>query len=181
MNSISPALKKKLKDIRLIVTDVDGVLTDGSFYIGQDTEIKRFHSKDGLAIVLLQLLEIPIAIISGRYSEATLARTRALRIPDDLVFQDNHIKTGPYRILKTRLQIKDHEIAYIGDDFIDEPVLRLCGVSFAPANAIPEVKAIVDYVTDAPGGSGALREMVDIILHAQNRMSEALKKLQGMY
>ncbi|MCK4813427.1 MAG: HAD hydrolase family protein [Candidatus Marinimicrobia bacterium] len=181
MNSISPALKKRLKDIRLIITDVDGVLTDGSFYIGKDTEIKRFHSKDGLAIVLLQLLEIPIAIISGRYSEATLARTRALRIPDDLVFQNNHIKISSYKILKTRLQIKDHEIAYIGDDFIDEPVLRQCGVSFAPANAISEIKAIVDYVTDAPGGSGALREMVDMILHAQNRMNEALKKLQGMY
>ena len=97
------------------------------------------------------------------------------------MFQNNHIKISSYKILKTRLQIKDHEIAYIGDDFIDEPVLRQCGVSFAPANAISEIKAIVDYVTDAPGGSGALREMVDMILHAQNRMNEALKKLQGMY
>jgi 3-deoxy-D-manno-octulosonate 8-phosphate phosphatase (KDO 8-P phosphatase) len=181
MTHASSRLLEKMRKVRLIITDVDGVLTDGSFYIGRDTEFKRFHSNDGLAFVLLKLLDFPVAVISGRYSEATLARTRALNIPDDLVFQDHYVKSDAYRELKERFQLEDEQIAYVGDDYIDEPVLRQCGVSFAPANAIPEIKAIVDHVTAVPGGSGAMREIVDMILKAQDRFEEAIKKLQGLY
>lgn len=178
---MTPGLENKLKKIKLIVTDVDGVLTDGSFYIGHDAEIKRFHSNDGLAFVLLRLLDFPVAVISGRFSKATLARTKALNIPDDLVFQDTHVKTGPFETLKDRFGLTDDEIAYMGDDYIDTPLLKRCGAAFAPANAIPEVKDLVDYVTSTPGGSGAFREMVDLILKAQGRMDEALQKLHGLY
>jgi 3-deoxy-D-manno-octulosonate 8-phosphate phosphatase (KDO 8-P phosphatase) len=173
--------KQKLENIKLIVTDVDGVLTDGSFYIGNEIEMKRFHSSDGLAFVLLRLLEFPVAVISGRFSKATLARTQALGIPDDLVFQDTHMKSGAYETLKKRFKLEDHEIAYMGDDYIDTPILKLCGASFAPANAIQDVKDIVDHVTSTPGGSGAFREMVDMILRAQGKMDEALEKLHGLY
>lgn len=174
-------LNARLRRIRLMVTDVDGVLTDGSFYIGPGSEMKRFHSNDGLAFVLLRLIDFPVAVISGRYSEATLARTRALQLPDDLVYQTKYAKIEAYGDLKKRFDIGDAEIAYIGDDLIDEPVLRKCGVSFAPANAIPGIRDIVDYVTETPGGQGALREVVDKLLHAQDLMGKALQKLQGLY
>ena len=174
-------LKQKLKNIKLIVTDVDGVLTDGSFYIGNETEMKRFHSSDGLAFVFLRLLEFPVAVISGRFSEATINRTRALKIPDDLVFQETYIKIGPYKTLKERFGLEDHEIAFMGDDYIDTPILERCGASFAPANAIQDVKDMVDHVTSIPGGSGAFREMVDMILEAQGKKNEALEKLHGLY
>ena len=173
--------EQKLKAIKLIATDVDGVLTDGSFYIGSNSEMKRFHSSDGLGFVLLRLLDFPVAIISGRFSEATIARTRALKIPDNLVFQDSHIKTGAFETLKERFSLEDHEIAYMGDDYIDTPILKRCGAAFAPANAIEEVKSIVDHVTLTPGGSGAFREMVDMILDAQGKKKEALNKLHGLY
>lgn len=174
-------LEIRLKKIKLIVTDVDGVLTDGSFYIGEQIEMKRFHSSDGLAFVLLRLLNIPVAVISGRYSMATLTRTRALKIPDDLVFQDGYAKIESYNKLKDRFDLKDEEIAYIGDDYIDTPLLEICGAAFAPANAIPEVKALCHYTCTSVGGSGAFREMVDLILHGQGRMEEALEKLYGLY
>ena len=178
---MSKPLDDKLKKIKLIVTDVDGVLTDGSFYIGEEGEMKRFHSNDGLGFVLLRLLEFPVALISGRHSTATSARTRALKIPDDMVFQDSYIKTGAFETLKERFELSDDEIAYIGDDHIDTPILKRCGAAFAPANAIPEVKAMVDHVTETPGGFGAFREMVDMILKAQGKMDEALNKLHGLY
>ncbi|MDZ7796644.1 MAG: HAD hydrolase family protein [Candidatus Marinimicrobia bacterium] len=181
MTQMRTHLHEKLRAVRLIVTDVDGVLTDGSFYIGPDTEMKRFHASDGLAFVLLRLIEFPVAVISGRYSRATLARTRALQIPDDLVFQSDYTKIKAYEDLKVRFELEDRHIAYIGDDYIDEPVLKRCGISFAPANAIPEIKNIVDYVTKTPGGSGAFREITDKILHAQDLMANALGKLQGLY
>ena len=174
-------LEQKLKNIKLIATDVDGVLTDGSFYIGSNSEMKRFHSIDGLGFVLLRLLDFPVAIISGRFSDATLARTRALKIQDDMVYQDSYVKTGAFETLKERFALEDHEIAYIGDDYIDTPILKRCGVAFAPANAIGDVKNIVDHVTTIPGGSGAFREMVDIILEAQGRKKEAIDKLHGLY
>ncbi|MBN2780441.1 MAG: HAD hydrolase family protein [Candidatus Marinimicrobia bacterium] len=181
MTRPAPELEEKLRAIKLIATDVDGVMTDGSFYIGADIEMKRFHSSDGLAFVLLRLLDFPVAVISGRFSKATLTRTRALHIPDDLVFQDGYVKTHAFETLKTRFGLQDHEIAFIGDDHIDAPVMRRCGAAFAPANAIPEIKALADHVTAVPGGSGALREMVDMILTAQGRMEEALQKLNGLY
>lgn len=181
MNNISETLNKKLSELRLLVTDVDGVMTDGSFYIGEHIEFKRFHSSDGLAFLLLRLADFPVAVISGRYSAATLARTRALKIPDELVFQDSYVKTEAFEILKKRFGLQDHEIAYVGDDLIDTPVMERCGVAFAPANAVPQVRELADYVTETPGGSGALREVTDLILNAQNRMKTTLRKLYGLY
>ncbi len=178
---MSRNLQARLAKIKLIITDVDGVLTDGSFYIGENNEMKRFHSSDGLGFVLLRLLDFPVAVISGRHSTATSARMEALRVPADLVYQETYIKTGPYESIKERFGVKDDEIAYMGDDYIDTPILSRCGVAFAPANAIPEVKEIVHYVTEAPGGSGAFREMVDVLLRGQGRMDEALEKLHGLY
>jgi len=178
---MTESLHEKLKKIKLIVTDVDGVLTDGSFYIGEQNEMKRFHSNDGLGFVLLRLLDFPVAVISGRHSTATTARMRALHIPDDMVFQNSYIKTGAYETLKERFELVDDEITYIGDDHIDTPILKRCGVSFAPANAITEVKNMVDHVTDTPGGFGAFRDMVNMILTAQEKMDEALKRLHGLY
>ncbi|MDD3094692.1 MAG: HAD hydrolase family protein [Candidatus Neomarinimicrobiota bacterium] len=181
MKTISPELQKRLKAIRLIISDVDGVLTDGSFYIGENIEVKRFHSSDGLAFLLLRLLAFPIAIVSGRHSTATLARTRALHIPDDLVFQDSYVKNEAFDVLRSRFGLQDDQIAYIGDDHIDTPVMKRSGVAFAPANAIPEVRKLAHYVTETPGGYGALREIVDLILRTQGRLDEALKKLHGLY
>jgi len=98
-----------------------------------------------------------------------------------MVFQDSYIKTGAFETLKKRFSLEDHEIAYIGDDYIDTPILKRCGAAFAPANAIEEVKSLVDYATLTPGGSGAFREMVDMILRVQGSFDQAIDKLHGLY
>lgn len=174
-----PALRERLKKIRLIIADVDGVFTDGALYIGADgQEFKLFHVLDGAGIAMLKAVNFPLAVISGRKSPVTEARMRELGLADAL-YQGNLAKLEPYEIIKKRFTVVDEEIAYIGDDIIDIPLLKRVGLPIAVANALPEVKKQALYVTQLSGGHGAVREVIELVLdahHLKRKAAEILTK-----
>ena len=152
--------------IKLIVLDVDGVLTDGKLLIGSDgNEYKSFNVKDGMGISLARYAGIKFAIITGRKSKAVDIRAKELNI--DYVYQGVSNKNEILDNLISLLGIKLEEVCYIGDDINDIPVIQKVGLSFAPSDALDLVKENVTYVTTSKGGEGAVREMIDIILKGQ--------------
>lgn len=167
-------LTTRVRKVKLLITDVDGVLTDGSFYIGdQGQELKRFHAFDGAAVALLKAVDFPVAIISGRHSEVTTHRMRELGL-DQHLYQGNLAKIEPYRRIRDCFQLPDAAIAYIGDDLADIPLLRRVGAPFTVANALPEVKKHAIYVTEKSGGCGAFREVIELIFKIQGIFDKAL-------
>jgi len=155
-----------LRKIRLLLLDVDGVMTDGGIYYSSKGEVmKRFNSKDGYGIVKLQRMGVKVGIITGRVSEIVARRARELGIQD--VYQNQEDKIVAYRDITTRLGLADDEVAYVGDDEPDLPVLRIIGFSAAPADAVPAVVNEVTYVCRSRGGHGAVREVVDLILQGR--------------
>ncbi|MEX1139645.1 MAG: HAD family hydrolase [Bacteroidota bacterium] len=156
-------LSRKLKPIKLLLLDVDGVMTDGGVYYGESgEELKKFNSQDGYGIVQLQRRGIKIGIITGRFSRLVERRAHELGISE--VYQNMENKAETYSAIKARLNLSDREIAYIGDDEPDLPVLEQVGFSAAPANAVPAVRSAVDYICKRAGGAGAVREVIDLIL-----------------
>ncbi len=154
------------KNIKLLVVDVDGVLTDGGIILdNEDNEFKSFHVRDGHGIKMLMRAEIKIAMITGRYSKVVERRARELGITD--VFQKCHDKRVAYRELAEKYFLGDIEIAYIGDDIVDVPILKRSGLSVAVADADDEVKAVAMMVTKKGGGRGAVREVCDFLLKAK--------------
>lgn len=167
-------LLERLQKVKLIISDVDGVFTDGSIYLADDgREIKRFHVLDGAGIALIRAIQFPFAVISGRNSAVTTYRMKELGL-EKALFQGNLAKLEPYAAIKQQFGVEDEEVAYIGDDIIDIPLLRRVGVPIAVANALPEVKAQAIYVTEHSGGSGAVREVIELILRAQGKMEAAV-------
>jgi 3-deoxy-D-manno-octulosonate 8-phosphate phosphatase (KDO 8-P phosphatase) len=163
--------------IRLLALDVDGVLTDNGVYIGsvagERVELKRFDIQDGLGLALLQGTSIRVAVISGRRSEATALRARELRIDD--VLQDSGARKVPLLAgLLEKHGIGWDEVAFVGDDLADVPVMQRVGLPIGVANAVPEVKAIAAYVTEATGGRGAVREVVTAVLRARDEYDAAV-------
>lgn len=165
--------------VRLLVLDVDGVLTDNGVWIGQvageRVELKRFDIQDGLGLVLLRTAEIPVVWLSGRHSEATALRARELRIEEVLQVP------GPRKLeamseLLARRGLEWGEVAYVGDDLADLQVLRRAGLPIAVANAVAEVRAVASCVTTAPGGHGAVREVVEALLRARGLWPEMLER-----
>ncbi len=160
-------LNKKLKNIKLILFDVDGVLTDGKIILDSDgKEYKNFHAHDGFGIVKAKQAGIIIGLISGRTSDIVDKRAHKLGI--DIVLQGIDDKLEAFRTLKRENNISEKETAYIGDDEFDIPLLKAVAFSAAPANAIKAVKKSVDYVTKSDGGNGSAREIIDMILNAKN-------------
>ena len=164
--------------IKLLLMDVDGVMTDGRLYnvpdaAGNMVETKGFDSQDGIALQWLNWKGIKAGIVSGRLSPATAERARQTRI--SYVYQ-GHIEKIPIleEILRDSGFDKSH-VAYIGDDFTDIVVMRRVGLAIATANARAEVKQQAHYVTSQPGGSGAVREVIELILKAQGLWDEILK------
>ncbi len=154
------------KNIKLLVVDVDGVLTDGGIILdNEDNEFKSFHVRDGHGIKMLMRAEIKIAMITGRYSKVVERRARELGITD--VFQKCCDKRVAYRQLAEKYFLGDSEIAYIGDDIVDVPILKRSGLSVAVADADDEVKAVAMMVTKKGGGRGAVREVCDFLLKAK--------------
>ena len=154
------------RDIRLVITDVDGVLTGGGItYDANGIETKTFHVRDGAAVFQLRQSGIRTAIISGRQSDTVFVRAEELKIED--VYQGNLRKLEPYAALKQKYKLRDNQIAYLGDDLADLPVLRVVGLPAAVADAAPEVLEVAKFVTTQPGGRGALRELAEAILKAQ--------------
>ena len=149
--------------VKLIVLDVDGVLTDGSIiYDSEGREYKIFNVKDGYGIVTAVRRGIKVVVISGRNSPIVERRCRELGITE--IFQGVSDKLKVYEEVKEKYGLKDSEVAAMGDDIPDIPILERVGFSGAPADAVPEVKKVVKLVTSLPGGKGAVREFIDYLL-----------------
>lgn len=164
----------KAAKIKLIVTDVDGVLTAGAVFIRDDHEepFGKFNILDGYAIVMAKAAGIMTSVISGRKSLATEARCVKLGI--DIIHTGIHDKLSCLQNITQQLDITLDEVAYIGDDLIDLPVLTRVGLSCAPSNAVFDVKKRVDIVSGLSGGNGVLRELVELIMRAQNKYDDFL-------
>lgn len=167
---------EKARPIKLILLDVDGVLTDGSITYGrfsengEPVEIKTFDVHDGYGIVQAIEKGIKVGIITARNSKIVQLRAEELGITD--VYQGSFNKLDAYDDITTKYKVNDNEVAYMGDDLFDVPVLMKVGLSAAPASARPEVKRRVDYVTTAEGGRGAVREFIDLIFKAKGISDE---------
>jgi len=156
------------KKIKLLVLDVDGVLTDGSIFISSTGEpMKRFEAKDGMAISLANRSGIVLALVSGRGNNIPNYRASELKIP--YCFENEDKKEERLRWLMDKLKLSKDEVAYMGDDLNDLSPMAVAGVKIAPKNAAPEVLKIADYVTECYGGHGAVREVVENILKAQGK------------
>lgn len=157
----------RAKKIKMIILDVDGVLTDGGVHIGEDGELfKTFNIKDGMGIALWQRAGFKTAIITGRRSKMLEKRAEELHITE---FRQGCLdKRDAYKEIKEKYSLKDEEIAYIGDDLIDLPVMIQVGFAAAPADAVSDVRERAHFVTEAYGGRGAVREVLEFILKSQN-------------
>ena len=163
-----------LKQVKLLVLDVDGVLTDGRIiYTDSGEQIKQFYSKDGLGLRLLMDNGIQAGIITGRISGALTHRCRNLGI--DLVFDGIFNKAEALERMARQTRIDPSAMAFMGDDLIDLPAMARAGVAIAVADAVDEVKARADIVTQAAGGRGAVREICDAILKAAGLWDKAMK------
>ncbi len=157
---------RKARRIRMLLLDVDGVMTGGGIYYSDDgREIKRFNAQDGYGVVRAREQGLRIVIVSGRYTPVVDVRAKALNIED--VYQNSSDKVAVMKGLRKQYGLKNEEIGFVGDDLFDMPLLREVGFSAAPKNARREVKRIVDYVTSVDGGAGAVREVIDFILSSQ--------------
>ena len=165
--------------IRLVVLDVDGVLTDGGVYLGavngQPMELKRYDIQDGLGIYLMQKAGIRVAIITGRVSESVRLRAMELGI-EDLAQDPNAQKLPAFLGMLDRHGIKPSEAAFVGDDFPDLAVLRLVGLPVAVANAVPEVKAVCAAQLRRTGGAGAVREFAEYLLKARGEWESVTER-----
>ncbi|MBI2195315.1 MAG: HAD hydrolase family protein [Planctomycetes bacterium] len=171
-------LETALKKIRLVILDVDGVLTDGMLISHVDgSESKAFHVHDGAAIHYLHEGGLKTAIITGRASSVVQKRASELGIEE--VYQGEFDKVKAYTRLRSKLSLEDEAMAYLGDDLPDIPVMKLAGLAVAVSNARPEVKAIAHYVTRLPGGGGAVREVAELILKAQGRWMSIVRHYLG--
>ena len=168
MKRISAALRKKAAKIRLLLLDVDGVLTDGGIIIDdRGVESKQFYVRDGQGISLLLRSGIDVGFVTGRRSNVVRHRAKDLGVR--LVYQGVADKLACYEKIKRDHDLKDDQIAYVGDDLIDQPVLRRVGLAVSVADGWSELSLTVGYVTSAQGGRGAVREVAELLLQAQNK------------
>ena len=164
-------MEERLKKIRLLLLDVDGVMTDGRIIFDSNgVESKFFNVKDGHGIKMLQRAGIEVGIISGR--ESKVVANRATELGIERVFQKATDKLSPYLKILADTGLVDGEVAFIGDDLIDIPVLKRVGFAAAPADAVAEVLPFAHFVTRNPGGFGAVREISDMLLRAQGKWDE---------
>jgi 3-deoxy-D-manno-octulosonate 8-phosphate phosphatase (KDO 8-P phosphatase) len=178
---MTPELKTRAARVRLLLMDVDGVLTDGRLINvpapdGGVFETKAFDSQDGIALQWLGWHGIETGVISGRVSLATEARARQVNMR--YVYQGHIEKVPILDEIRAAAGLALEQIAYCGDDLTDIVVMRRVGLAFAPANARAEVKRAAHYVTQAPGGAGAVREICELLLEAHGRWTDILKKYE---
>lgn len=171
---ISRALQARLAKVKLFLCDVDGILTDASIYIGLPQEVKRFHIRDGLGLMLLRHEGIQVGWVSNRPSPATTLRAQELKI--DFLEQGDGNKVAAVENLLARTGFKWDEVCYLGDDVVDLGVLKRAGVAATVADAITEARAAAHYVARAGGGQGGVREVVELVLRAQGRWDKIVAK-----
>lgn len=170
-------LAARCERLRLILTDVDGVMTDGSIFVLPNGEEARvFNVKDGLGVVLAHAAGLRTGILSGRSSPAVAARAATLGMA--FARQGSLDKGAEFDEILREYGLAEHEVAYIGDDFLDLPVLRRAGLSAVPADAPMELKEAAFMILQNAGGRGALREFIEAILRARGQLSTALRALQ---
>ena len=165
----------KAKEIKLLLLDVDGVLTDGSIsYTDEGSEMKTFNSRDGFGMNLLRQAEVEIGLITARTSKALNRRAQDLNLTH--VFQGKRKKVEVFEQLIGELHLSPQQVAYMGDDWLDLSLLARVGFSATVADAVPEVREVVDYVTGRPGGNGAVREVCDLIIDAKGLYRDLLRQ-----
>ncbi len=164
-------ISAKIMPLKALIMDVDGVLTDGRVIIDSNgVESKQFDVRDGHGLKMLQRSGLTLALLTGRRSPVVSYRAAELGI--DIVFQRCHDKLAAYNQIKQRLKLEDCEIAYVGDDVIDLPVLRRVGFAATVADADPELEAHVDWQSTRPGGRGAVRELSQLIMQVQGTWNQ---------
>ena len=167
-------LEQKCRQIELLITDVDGVLTDGGVILSNEgVESKQFHIRDGFGLRLWRQAGFHCGIITGRNSQ--VVRLRAQELGIDIVRQGVLEKAPVAEELLQKFNLQPEQLAYVGDDLIDLSVIRLAGLGVAVADAVDEVKAAADYTTKTPGGKGAIREVVELILKAKKVWNDIIQ------
>lgn len=168
-------IRKSIKNIKLLLLDVDGILTDGRIiYDNNGVESKAFHVRDGHGLKMLQRAGIQVGIITGRQSNVVAHRAKELGI--EFVYQGAKNKMIPYEEILAKTGLEDFQVAYAGDDLIDLPVLRRVGFSFTVADAVSDIKPYVDYITTLAGGCGAVREMCDLLLRQSGQWDDITQR-----
>ena len=165
---------EKAKKLKLLILDVDGVLTDGRlFFDNSGTEYKCFHARDGHGIKLLRQTGVEVAVISGRKSNSVALRMKNLGI--EYVYQGHENKIAAFHEILQSLSIEPEQAAHVGDDLLDLPVMTRVGLSIAVNDANDAVKDYADWCTETPGGLGAVREVCDFIMKSQGTFDGVLK------
>ena len=178
MQESGPEMVERASRVRVLLLDVDGVLTDGRLHMRSDgSEGRSFHVRDGLGVRMAQRGGLTCGIISGRDSRVVAARAAELDITE--IHQGILDKVGCFEKIRTRLELAGEQFCFVGDDLLDLPLMRRIGFAAEPGNAAPEVREAAHYVTLADGGRGAVREVIDLVLRATgkwNQITEALFK-----
>jgi len=165
----------KAQNVRLLLLDVDGVMTDGRLFYSHDgKESKMFNTQDGFGLRLIRESGIETGVITARRSEVVARRAEELQMR--YIYQGAKSKLEAYNDIMEQSGLKPFEIGYMGDDWLDLVLIRRVGFSAAPANAVNEVKEIVHYVTDRTGGLGAVREVCNLLLESRNLLTERLQE-----
>ncbi len=177
-HGVPEEVKALARPIRLLILDVDGVLTDGGlYYTDTGLAMKRFHVRDGIGLRLIREAGIEVAVISGMYAPCVVRRLEGLGITEHYGGSDD--KLAILEAVRERKGVERHEIAYMGDDWVDLAPMSVVGLPASPADAAPEVREIARYVTKTPGGRGAVRELTDFLLECRGeraRLLEAWKR-----
>jgi 3-deoxy-D-manno-octulosonate 8-phosphate phosphatase (KDO 8-P phosphatase) len=179
---ISPALKRRAAQIKIILMDVDGTMTDGSVTLlsqpdGSALEIKTFDAHDGQGLTLAHTAGLRTGCITGRESPALLRRAREMKM--DFVYMKIALKMPAYEEILQKAGVPDSAVAFIGDDLPDIPLMRRVGLAVAVGDAVPEVKKVAHYTTKALAGRGAVREAIELILKSKGVFEELIDKARA--
>jgi 3-deoxy-D-manno-octulosonate 8-phosphate phosphatase (KDO 8-P phosphatase) len=182
ISKIAPALKKRAAQIKVLLMDVDGTMTDGGVTLlsqtdGTALEIKTFDAHDGQGLTLAQTAGLRTGCITGRESAALLRRAHEMKM--EFIYMKQPLKMPAYEEILKKTGVSDSVVAYIGDDLPDIPLLRRAGLAVAVGDAVPEVKETAHYTTKANAGRGAVREAVELILRSKGIWEEMIDKARA--
>jgi 3-deoxy-D-manno-octulosonate 8-phosphate phosphatase (KDO 8-P phosphatase) len=176
---ISKEVRERAARVKLLVLDVDGVMTDGSIIMDhKGKEIKAFNVRDGHGLRLLREAGIEVAILTGRNSSVVQKRADDLGIPRRRVHQGVRDKVGAYQEIAREVGITDDEACFVGDDVVDIPLLNRVGIPIVVGDGAPEAKRFARYVTQSSGGKGAVREVCDLLLQAQGKWDAVIRRYE---